>query len=115
MLSTESTENTERKLAVGNSVRQGGLAVLEEVADGGVAFEADGDFVGLAGFGACAGLRQQLGACGPIGLVFGEPRIGGYPLAFGSAFAVMTIAALAACFLLAWRATRTDPARALRD
>ena len=37
------------------------------------------------------------------------------PLAFGSALAVMTIASLAACFLPAWRATRTDPARALRD
>jgi macrolide transport system ATP-binding/permease protein len=32
------------------------------------------------------------------------------PLAFGAAFAVM-----AACFLPAWRATRTDPARVLRD
>jgi predicted permease len=37
------------------------------------------------------------------------------PLAFASAFVVMTIAALAACFLPAWRVTRTDPARALRD
>ncbi len=37
------------------------------------------------------------------------------PLAFGSAFVVMAIAALAACLLPAWRATRTDPARALRD
>jgi ABC-type antimicrobial peptide transport system permease subunit len=37
------------------------------------------------------------------------------PLAFASAFAVMTVASLAACFLPAWRATRTDPARALRD
>jgi putative ABC transport system permease protein len=37
------------------------------------------------------------------------------PLAFGSAFAVITIAALAACFLPAWCATHTDPARALRD
>jgi ABC-type lipoprotein release transport system permease subunit len=37
------------------------------------------------------------------------------PLAFGSALVVMTIAALAACFWPAWRATRTDPARALRD
>src|SRR5437588_642001 len=37
------------------------------------------------------------------------------PLAFGSALAVMTIASLAACFLPAWRATRTDPARTLRD
>jgi predicted permease len=37
------------------------------------------------------------------------------PLAFGTAFAVMAIASLAACFLPAWRATRTDPVRALRD
>jgi macrolide transport system ATP-binding/permease protein len=37
------------------------------------------------------------------------------PLAFGLAFAVMTIASLAACFLPAWRATRIDPVRALRD
>jgi ABC-type antimicrobial peptide transport system permease subunit len=37
------------------------------------------------------------------------------PLAFGSALVVMTIASLAACTLPAWRATRTDPARVLRD
>ncbi len=37
------------------------------------------------------------------------------PLAFASAFVIMTIVALAACFLPAWRATRIDPAQALRD
>jgi putative ABC transport system permease protein len=37
------------------------------------------------------------------------------PAAFGSALLVMTIASVAACFLPAWRATRTDPVRALRD
>ena len=37
------------------------------------------------------------------------------PVVFGSAFLVMTIAAIAACFLPAWRATRGDPARILRD
>jgi len=37
------------------------------------------------------------------------------PLAFGSALAVMTITAVAACLLPAWRATHTDPARVLRD
>src|SRR6266581_5876431 len=37
------------------------------------------------------------------------------PLAFASAFVVMMIASLAACFLPAWHATRTDPARVLRD
>jgi ABC-type antimicrobial peptide transport system permease subunit len=37
------------------------------------------------------------------------------PLAFGSAFAVITIASLAACLLPAWRATRIDPVQALRE
>jgi predicted permease len=37
------------------------------------------------------------------------------PLAFAAAFAVMILAAIAACFLPAWRATRTDPMRALRS
>ncbi|HUC54039.1 MAG TPA: ABC transporter permease [Candidatus Cybelea sp.] len=37
------------------------------------------------------------------------------PLAFGSALLIMTMAALAACLLPAWRAMRTDPARALRE
>jgi macrolide transport system ATP-binding/permease protein len=37
------------------------------------------------------------------------------PLSFGSAFLVITVASLAACFLPAWRATRTDPLHSLRD
>jgi ABC-type antimicrobial peptide transport system permease subunit len=37
------------------------------------------------------------------------------PLAFGSALVIMIVAAIAACFLPAWRATRTDPACILRD
>jgi predicted permease len=37
------------------------------------------------------------------------------PLSFGSAFLVIIVASLAACFLPAWRATRTDPLQALRD
>jgi ABC-type antimicrobial peptide transport system permease subunit len=37
------------------------------------------------------------------------------PLAFTLAFVVMALVALAACFLPAWRATRIDPVRALRN
>ena len=36
------------------------------------------------------------------------------PMAFAAALAVMVFASTAACFLPAWRATRTDPVRALR-
>ncbi len=37
------------------------------------------------------------------------------PESFGWAFVVMAMAAAAACFIPAWRATRTDPVTALRD
>jgi macrolide transport system ATP-binding/permease protein len=37
------------------------------------------------------------------------------PLVFGLALAVMTTTAISACLLPAWRASRTDPARVLRD
>jgi predicted permease len=69
---------------------------------------------------ALAAAGVVLGGAGALGLtrLMGEllykvsPRD---PLAFGSAFAVMIVASLAACLLPAWRATRTDPVRALRD
>jgi putative ABC transport system permease protein len=37
------------------------------------------------------------------------------PLAFGAALGIMTIAAVAACVVPAWRAARTDPVQALRN
>jgi predicted permease len=37
------------------------------------------------------------------------------PVAFGLAFVVIALASLTACLLPAWRATRIDPVRALRD
>ncbi|MBZ5596090.1 MAG: ABC transporter permease [Acidobacteriia bacterium] len=62
----------------------------------------------LLGAGAALGLTRLMGNL----LYQVSPRD---PLAFGSAFVVMTLASLAACFLPVWRATRTDPARTLRD
>jgi macrolide transport system ATP-binding/permease protein len=70
--------------------------------------------LGLMTGGVVLGVAVALGLTRLLGnLLFKvSPRD---PLAFGAAFAVMTVAALAACFLPAWRAMRTDPARALRD
>ncbi len=62
----------------------------------------------LLGAGAALGLTRLMGNL----LYHVSPRD---PLAFGSALVVMAVASLAACLLPAWRATRTDPVRALRD
>jgi macrolide transport system ATP-binding/permease protein len=70
--------------------------------------------LGLVAGGVLLGAAVALGLTRLLGnlLYKVSPRD---PLAFGAAFAVMTLAALAACFLPALRATRTDPARALRE
>jgi ABC-type antimicrobial peptide transport system permease subunit len=66
-------------------------------------------FGGIAAGGAAAlALTRLLGDM----LYKTSPRD---PASFASAFAAMTLAAVAACLLPAWRATRTDPVRALRD
>ena len=68
----------------------------------------------LTAGGVMLGLAVALGTTRLMGNLLYQvsPRD---PLTFASALAVMTIASLAACFLPAWRATRTDPVRALRD
>jgi len=68
----------------------------------------------LTGAGLALGVAVALGLTRLLGSLLYKigPRD---PLAFGSAFLVMLVAALAASLLPAWRATRTDPARALRD
>jgi len=67
----------------------------------------------LTGGGVVVGAAVALGLTRLMGYLLYEvsPRD---PLAFGSAFVVMMIASLTACFLPAWRASRTDPTRALR-
>ncbi|PYL46883.1 MAG: hypothetical protein DMF32_11735, partial [Verrucomicrobia bacterium] len=37
------------------------------------------------------------------------------PIAFGTAFIILLVVALIACFLPAWRATRIDPVQALHE
>ena len=70
----------------------------------GLALTAGGVVLGLA---AALSLTRLMGTL----LYNVSPRD---PFAFGSAFVVMAIAALAACFLPAYRAASTDPVRALR-
>ncbi len=99
--------------AVSQSARELGLRMalgadasnlLRLVMSRGLTLTAGGVILGAA---AALGLTRLLGNL----LYKVSPRD---PLAFGSALVVITIASLAACFLPAWRATRVDPARALR-
>jgi macrolide transport system ATP-binding/permease protein len=94
-----------RELGLRMALGAGASSLLRLVMSRGLALTAGGVALGAA---AALGLTRLLGNL----LYKVSPRD---PLAFGSAFVVMTIASLAACFLPAWRATRTDPARALRD
>ncbi len=94
-----------RELGLRMALGAGASDVLRLVMKHGLALTAGGVVLGA---GAALGLARLIGDL----LYKVSPRD---PLAFGSAFVVMTIASLAACFLPAWRATRTDPARALRD
>jgi putative ABC transport system permease protein len=94
-----------RELGLRMALGAGASNLLRLVMSRGLSLTAGGLLLGAA---AALGLTRLLGNL----LYKVSPRD---PLAFGSAFVVMTIAALAACFLPAWRATRTDPARVLRD
>jgi len=94
-----------RELGLRMALGAGASNLLRLVMSRGLGLTVGGVALGAA---AALGLTRLLGNL----LYKVSPRD---PLAFGSALAVMTIASLAACFLPAWRATRTDPARALRE
>jgi macrolide transport system ATP-binding/permease protein len=98
---SESTRELGLRMALGASASN----LLRLVLSRGLALTAGGVALGVA---VALGLTRLLGNL----LYQVSPRD---PLAFGSAFVVMIIASLAACCLPAWRATRTDPARALRE
>jgi predicted permease len=94
-----------RELGLRMALGAGASDVMRLVMSQGLALTAGGVALGAA---AALGLTRLLGNM----LYKVSPRD---PLAFGSACVVLAIATLAACFLPAWRATRTDPARALRN
>jgi predicted permease len=98
---SQSTRELGLRMALGASASN----LLRLIMSQGVMLTAGGLVLGTA---AALALTRLIGTL----LYKVSPRD---PLAFASAFVVMTIAALTACFLPAWRATRTDPVRALRD
>lgn len=98
---SQSTRELGLRMALGASAQD----LLRMVMSHGMALTGAGVVLGVV---AALSLTRLLGNM----LYKVSPRD---PLAFGAAFVVMAIASLAACFLPAWRATRTDPVRALRD
>jgi macrolide transport system ATP-binding/permease protein len=98
---SQSTPELGLRMALG----AGASSLVQLVLSRGLALTAGGTLLGAA---VALALTRLLGNL----LYHVSPRD---PLVFGAAFGVMTIASLAACFLPAWRATRTDPAEALRD
>ena len=93
-----------RELGLRMALGAGASNVLRLVLSRGLLLTTTGLIIGLA---LALPLTRLLGD-----LLYQEsPRD---PLAFAAAFGVMIVASAAACFLPAWRATRTDPMRALR-
>ena len=93
-----------RELALRMALGAGASDLLGLVLSQGLALTAGGVVVGLV---AALQVTRLLGYL----LYKVSPRD---PLAFGSAFVVIAVASLVACFVPAWRAVRTDPLRALR-
>jgi macrolide transport system ATP-binding/permease protein len=94
-----------RELGLRMALGAGVSNLLRRVMAHGLTLTSAGIAIGAA---AALGLTRLLGNL----LYKVSPRD---PLAFGSALLIMTVAAMTACFVPAWRATRTDPARILRD
>lgn len=99
-----SVSQSTRELGLRMALGAHGYDLLQFVMSRGLVLTAIGLFLGLA-------------------LALGSTRLLGYllykvsprdPLAFAAAIAVMVVTACVACFLPAWRATRTDPVQALR-
>jgi predicted permease len=94
-----------RELGLRMALGAGQYDLLRLVMMRGVTLTAVGVVVGAA---VALGLTRLMGDL----LYRVSPRD---PAAFGLAFVAMMITAVAACFLPAWRATKADPMRTLRD
>jgi macrolide transport system ATP-binding/permease protein len=94
-----------RELALRMALGAGPGDLLRLVISRGLRLTAGGVFLGAA---AGLALTRLLGRL----LYNVSPRD---PRAFGAAMAVMVFTTVAACLFPGWRATRTDPARVLRD
>jgi macrolide transport system ATP-binding/permease protein len=94
-----------RELALRMALGAGSADLLRLVISRGLRLTAGGVFLGAA---AGLALTRLLGKL-LYNVSPSDPR------AFGAALAVMTITTVAACFFPGWRASRTDPARVLRD
>jgi len=94
-----------RELGLRMALGAGAANVLRLVISRGLKLTAAGVFFGTV---AAVALTKLLGKL----LYNVSPHD---PWVFGSAVAVMSMTAISACLLPAWRAARTDPARVLRD
>jgi predicted permease len=94
-----------RELALRMALGAGSADLLRLVISRGLKLTAGGIVVGAA---AGLVLTRLLGK-----LLFNVSPSD--PRAFGAALALMTITTVAACFFPGWRASRTDPARVLRE
>ena len=94
-----------RELGLRIALGAGGSNLLRLVISRGLRLTAGGILFGTV---AALALTRFLG-----GLLYNVSSHD--PFVFGSALAVMAITAISACLLPAWRASRTDPARVLRD
>jgi predicted permease len=94
-----------RELGLRMALGAGASDLLGLVLSRGLTLTASGVLLGAV---AALGLTRLLGNY----LFKVSPRD---PLAFGSAFALLMLVSIAACFLPAWRAMRIDPMIALRD
>src|SRR5438309_6282689 len=100
-----SVSQSTRELGLRMALGAGIADLLRLVMSRGLALTAGGVLVGAV---AALALTRLMGNL----LYKVSPRD---PIAFGSALVVMSVVAVFACFLPAWRATRIDPVRALRN